>query len=473
MEKFDLVIIGSGPGGAGAAFKARALGLTVCVVEKRDIGGTCLNRGCIPTKTLLHGADLLRETREGERYGVNAGDLRFDFPKLIEWKNTVVSSLRQNQSTALTKAGVTMVQGTARVEGPGKVSVHAAEGGETILEAAAILVASGTTPALLPIPGHDLPGVYTSDAFLEGDGLFPKQLTVIGGGVIAVEFAAAYSSFGSEVTLLVRSSLLSVMDREIGQTLALQLKKRGVVMYTKARPERIEAKDGALALTLTTEGSGEAKSVTVPADAVLMASGRTPDTNLFAPGCTPELTAKGFIKSDDNMMTSIPGIYVAGDISGGVQLAHAATAEGEYAAACIAAAVKGGVKKAAHAQVIPSCVYTTPEIACAGITAAEAAEKGIPAAAGKGVFGANGKAFLENQDRGFIKLVFHAESRALIGAQFFCNRATEIIPWAVQCIGDGTTAEQIERTVFPHPSICETIAAAVSDAVSRGGLKQG
>ncbi|GHV26797.1 dihydrolipoyl dehydrogenase [Spirochaetia bacterium] len=471
MEKFDLVIIGSGPAGAGAAFKARALGLTVCVVEKRDTGGTCLNRGCIPTKTLLHGADLLRETREGERYGVTAGDLRFDFPKLIEWRDTVVSTLRQNQNTALTKAGVTMVHGAARVEGPGKVSVQA-DSSETILEAAAILIASGTTPAVLPIPGHDLPGVYTSDHFLEGTGLLPKRLTVIGGGVIAVEFAAAYSSFGSEVTLLVRSSLLSVMDREIGQTLALQLKKRRVVMYTKARPERIEAKDGALALTLTTEGGGEAKSVTVPADAVLMASGRTPDTDLFSPGCTPELTAKGFIKSDDNMMSSIPRIYVAGDISGGVQLAHAATAEGEYAAACIAAAVKGGGNKAAHAQVIPSCVYTTPEIACAGITAAEAAEKGIPAAAGKGVFGANGKAFLENQERGFIKLVFHAESRALIGAQFFCNRATEIIPWAVQCIGDGTTAEQIERTVFPHPSICETIAAAVSDAIIRGGLKE-
>ena len=205
MEKFDVVIIGSGPAGAGAAFKARSLGLTVCVVEKRDTGGTCLNRGCIPTKTLLHGANLLHETREGERYGVAAGDIRFDFAKLIEWKNTVVSSLRQNQSTALTKAGVTMVQGTARVEGPEKVSVHAfkengTEGGETILEAAAILVAWGTTPALLPIPGHDLPGVYTSDAFLEGDGLFPKRLTIIGGGVIAVEFAAAYSSFGSEVT---------------------------------------------------------------------------------------------------------------------------------------------------------------------------------------------------------------------------------------------------------------------------------
>jgi dihydrolipoamide dehydrogenase len=478
MEKFDVVIIGSGPAGAACAFKARSLGLTLCVVEAGDTGGTCLNRGCIPTKTLLHGAALLREAREGERYGVAAGDLRFDFAKLIGWKNTVVSTLRQNQSAALTKAGVTLIRGKALVTGPGNVLVHAFKengtdgGGETILEAAAILIAAGTAPARLPIPGHELPGVYTSDAFLEGDGLFPKRLAIIGGGVIGVEFAAAYRSFGSEVTIVeALPAILANMDREIGQNLALQLKKRGVGIYAGAHIEHIEASEGALALTLT-KGGGE--RVTVPADAVLMAAGRKPDAaSLFAPDCIPELTAKGFIQHDAHMMSSIPGIYVAGDISGGIQLAHAASAEGEFAASCIAAAVKGGVEAAYGTRVIPSCVYTTPEIACAGITAAEAAERGIPAVTGKGVFGANGKAFLENQERGFIKLVFHAESRALMGAQFFCNRATEIIPWAVQCIGDGTTIEQIERTVFPHPSYGETIAQAVSDALIRGGLKQG
>jgi dihydrolipoamide dehydrogenase len=253
-----------------------------------------------------------------------------------------------------------------------------------------------------------------------------------------------------------------------------------VGIYTGAHIEKIEESGGALTLVLTkagTSGESGAGSITVSADAVLMAAGRRPNAaSLFSPDCMPQLTAKGFIQSDENMMSSIPGIYIAGDISGGVQLAHAAAAEGEYAASCIAAAVKGGEKEGSGGisgqRVIPSCVYTTPEIACAGITTAEAAERGIPAAAGKGVFGANGKAFLENQERGFIKLVFHSETHAVIGAQFFCNHATEIIPWAVQCIGDGTTLEQIERTVFPHPSFCETIAQAVNDAVTRGGLKQ-
>ncbi|GHU87145.1 dihydrolipoyl dehydrogenase [Spirochaetia bacterium] len=474
MEKFDLVIIGSGPAGTGAAFKARSLGLTVCVVEKFDTGGTCLNRGCIPTKTLLHGAALLREARESERYGVVTGDLRFDFVKLIEWKNTVVGTLRQNQYAALAKAGVTMVKGNARVEDPGKVLVHSDADGEKNIEAAAILIAAGTVPALIPISGHDLPGVCTSDAFLDGDGLFPKRLAIIGGGVIGVEFAAAYSSFGSEVTIVeVLPSILANMDREIGQTLSLQLKKRGVGIYTGAHIEGIEKSEGALALTLTKAATaGGSDSITVSADAVLMAAGRKPNTaSLFSPGCTPQLTAKGFIQHDENMASSIPGIYVAGDISGGIQLAHAASAEGEYAAACIAAAVSKTSGKAPRGErVIPSCVYTTPEIACAGITAAEAAERGIPAVTGKGVFGANGKAFLENQERSFIKLVFHAETRSLIGAQFFCSHATEIIPWAVQCIGDGTTLEQIERTLFPHPSYCETITQAINDALTRGGL---
>ncbi|AEF86761.1 dihydrolipoyl dehydrogenase [Treponema primitia ZAS-2] len=501
MEKFDLIIIGTGPAGAGAAFKARSLGLSVCLVEKGDTGGTCLNRGCIPTKTLLHAADLIREEREGERYGVFAGDIRFDFGKLIEWKNTVVDSLRKNQSVALVKAGVIMETGTARVEGPGKVSVTGEDGVKS-LEAAAILVAAGTAPAMVPIPGHELPGVCTSDAFLTGEGLFPKRLAIIGGGVIGVEFAAAYNAFGSEVTIIeALPSLLANMDREIGQTLALQFKKRGVGIHTGVRVEKIEqgkGQPGELAVIVSREGG---ENTVVSADIVLLAAGRKPDVaSLFAADSIPALSPRGFIQADATMKSSISGVYVAGDLSGGIQLAHAAAAEGEYAAACIAEALEGGDranggkdsggsvgsgkdgggkassgkdtgnKEAGRARVIPACVYTVPEIACAGLSAAEAKDRGIPAVTGKGVFGANGRAFLENQERGFIKLVFHAETQALIGAQFLCNHATEIIPWAVQCIEDGLGLEQIRRIVFPHPSYGETIAQAVNDAVTRGGL---
>jgi dihydrolipoamide dehydrogenase len=470
MEQFDLIIIGSGPAGAGAAFKARSLGLSVCLVEKADIGGACLNRGCIPTKTLLHGAALLRDVRDGERYGLIAGTpcppkVGLDFAKLIAWKNTVVQGLRKNQAAALVKAGVRIEIGEARIEGPGKVGIaggNAAE--ERLLEGRAILVAVGTVPGRIPVPGSDLPGVYTSDDFLDGEGILPvpPRLVIVGGGVIGVEFAAAYSAFGSEVTIIeALDSLLANMDREIGQSLALQFKKRGITIKTNARIAAIEKSGGGLRVLLDNGPTAEA-------DAILMATGRKPDAlSLFAPGCAPALTEKGFIKVDENLMSSVPGIYAAGDITGGVgglQLAHAAEAQGQYAAERVAGSAS------AAGWLIPACVYTVPEIACAGLSLAEAGARGIPAAAGKGVFGANGRATLENMDRGFVKLVFHTETRALIGAQFFCNHATEIIPWALQCIQSNATAEEIAGTVFPHPSYSETIAGAARDALGRGGL---
>ncbi|MDR2097078.1 MAG: FAD-dependent oxidoreductase, partial [Spirochaetaceae bacterium] len=272
MEQFDLLIIGSGPAGAAAAFKARSLGLGVCLVEKADIGGTCLNRGCIPTKVFLHGAKLLRDFREAERFGIDAGEPRFDFSRLSGWKDTVVQNLRKNQTAALLKAGVRMEAGEARIEEPGCVSIGAGK----YAGARAILVAAGTAPARLPVQGNDLDGVYSSDDFLDGNGVFakgdlftggpapgvPKRLTIIGGGVIGVEFAAAYSAFGSELTVIeALPSLLASMDREIGQNLALLLKKRGVRIMTGVRISAIEKTGGVLRTLFSAppDGSGGAE----------------------------------------------------------------------------------------------------------------------------------------------------------------------------------------------------------------------
>jgi dihydrolipoamide dehydrogenase len=482
MDQFDLVIIGSGPAGAQAAFKARSLGLTVCLVEKREVGGTCLNRGCIPTKVFLRGAELLADMRDGERYGVFSGQPRFEFQRLVSWKNTVVQGLRKNQSAALQKAGVMLKAAEARIEEPGRVSI-----GAECVGAGAVLIASGTSPARLRIPGNELDGVYSSDDFLDEAGVFstggmsagvPPRLVIIGGGVIGVEFAAAYSAFGSGVTIVeALPSLLAGMDGEIGRSLALLFKKRGVNVITGIRVCGIENGEGSLRVVYSAGQDGQAA---VEADAVLMAAGRSPTTeSLFAAGLAPALTEKGFIKVDGRLMSSITGIYAAGDISGGalcggLQLAHTAEAEGNYAAACIAAALgKAPAPPAAPRRAVPSCVYTSPEISSAGISLAEAEKSDIPAVAGKGVFGANGKAALENMERGFIKLVFHAENRLLIGAQFFCNRATELVSWAVTAIEAGCTAKNIAETVFPHPSYGETIANAARDALTRGGLSAG
>jgi len=467
MDKFDLIIIGAGCAGAGAAYKARQKGLSVCIIESRDVGGTCLNRGCIPTKTLLHSAVLLDELAESPAIGVSAGKVNFDFKKLTEWKNTVITTLRQGQTVGLEKAGVIIEKGRALIEGPGKIKVTGADREKT-LECKAILVATGTFPAKVPFPGNNLPGVCTSDEFLEGGGLFPKRLVVFGAGVIAVEFAFVYNGFGSEVSVIARRTIFARLEREISQTMTLLMKKKGMSVYPNSGITKIE-KNGETLNVFLPDGK------IINTDAVLIATGREADAGkLFTSDCKPEITEQGFIKIDDKMQSTIPGIFAAGEIAGGVQLAHAAEADGDYAGECIAVALKGSAAHesgcASKKRVIPACVYTKPEIACAGLTLDEAKVKGINAIAGKGVFGANGKAFLEKQERAFIKLVFEQESKKLIGAQFLCNPATEIIPWAVECIEAGRTAAEIMERVFAHPTYNETIKAAALDAVRRGGL---
>ena len=476
-DSFDLAIIGAGPGGAAGALKAASLGLRVCVIEKADVGGTCLNRGCIPTKTLLHGASLISDVQQGQCYGISgAENITFDFAALSAWKRKVVETLRTGQTASLKKAGVALARGTALVESAHSVAVSGQpvlpEGGQEEapgesyrIEAKSILVAAGTVPEKVPVEGNDLPNVHTSDAFLEGEGLFPRRLAIIGGGVIAVEFAYIYSALGSEVTLIVRRTVFADMEREIGQNTMLLLKKRGVTIHTLTKPARFVEEDGAVRVFTRTGDDPEEKSLVV--DAALMATGRKSlARELFAPGCLPELDEKGYVRVNANFETSVQGVFAAGDIvSGGIQLAHAASAEAEAAVEYIATG------KTPRIAAIPSCVYTTPEIALVGITEDEAKKQGIPVICGKGVFGANGKALLENQERGFIKLVFSADRQILLGAQFFCNRATDIIAWAAQCVSSGLNAAQIKETVLQHPTYCETIHAAVQDAVVRGGLK--
>jgi dihydrolipoamide dehydrogenase len=469
MEKFDLVIIGAGPGGTAAAIKAKQLGMSVCVIEKSHVGGTCLNRGCIPTKTLLHGAILFAEVKDGSRYGINGADnISFNFAGLSEWKNKVVETLRSGQAAGLKKAGVMLIQGTALVESANVVSVtgcSTCDGGNCKIEAKNILVTAGTVPDHVPVEGHDLPNVYTSDAFLEGLGLFPKKLAIIGGGVIAIEFAFIYNALGSEVTLIVRRTPFADMDREIGQNITLILKKKGVSVQTLTKPVKFAEEAGGVRVWTQTGEESEQKSIVV--DAALMAAGRKSIAKeIFSPAALPQLDEKSYIKVNEKFESSVKGIYAAGDIVSGVmQLAHAASATAEAAVEIIA----GG--HAPHKFVIPACVYTTPEIAQVGLSEDGAKKQNIPVICGKGVFGANGKAFLENQERGFIKLVFSADSQVLIGAQFFCNRATDIIAWAVQCVTSGLSAAQIKEAVLPHPSYCETIHAALNDAAARGGLK--
>jgi dihydrolipoamide dehydrogenase len=485
MMEFDLLVIGSGPAGYAASIKARKAGLSVCLVEKSLIGGACLNRGCIPTKALLYSSSLRRKAAEAALFGVygaalHDGAVSFDSTEVQRRKLEVVDTIRANQIAFIEKCGVTLERGIARIENASDddktVSIAGGDDGERkIVRAKRILIATGTKPGIIPVAGCDLDGVFTSDDLLGDNGrlferCFPK-LTIIGGGVVGMEFASIYSNFGGEVAVIeALPRVLSNMDREISQTITMILKKRGVNIITNALFEKFEKTGSGGGRELSCFFRKDADALETPpqsiaSNAVLIAAGRIPETaGLFSPDCLSAiaLTERGYIRVNDKGMTSVPGVYAAGDIawgaafgmSAGIQLAHAASAQAER----IVDHIVG--KMPAPLGAIPSCVYTTPEIACAGLSTDEAKERGVPVVASKGVFGGNGRAVIEHQERSFVKLVFHTETKALIGAQIMCNHATDIIAWAVQCINAGITAGQIRNSVFAHPTYAETIAQA-------------
>lgn len=457
--EFDLTIIGAGPGGYEAALEAAALGLRTAIVEKEEVGGTCLNRGCIPTKTLLHGAELLDEIRGASRFGVSAGEPRVDMDALQQHKENTLETLRKG-ILSLFKAGkVTLYRGTGRVLAPDTVEVSAETGDPVEIRTRRILVATGSVPAVPPIPGADLPGVMTSNELLNYRGEPFPSLLIIGGGVIGAEFAGIYQSFGTRVTILeALPSLLANLDRELGQSLKLSLKKKGADIHTGACVERLEPAENGIRCIYTEKGKQES----CEAAAVLIATGRRPFTQgLFAEGCTPAME-RGRILTDETFETSIPGIYAVGDVNGRIQLAHAASAQGRAVARRIAAEGKDGSEKEPEALLIPSCVYTTPEIASVGLTPEQAKEAGITAKSRKIVSSANGKSVLSLQERGFVKVVYEAESHRILGAHMLCARATDMISEFSMAIRQGMTMEEMAAVVRPHPSYSEMLTDAVT-----------
>ena len=454
MEKtYDLAVIGAGPAGYEAAIRAAQLGLSVAAVESRQAGGTCLNRGCIPTKAILHSAGLYREAKRFAEFGLAAEGLSFDYGAVARRKDRVVEQLRTGVEQLLAANGVSVFFGKGTVQGAGSVLVEGADGAAE-LKAGKILIAAGCVPAVPPIPGSGLPGVFTSDGLLASDTLC-RRLIVIGGGVIGAEFATAFADLGCEVTVLeALPRLLPNLDREISQNLSMLLKKRGVAVHTGASVERISG--GAPLLCAYTE-KGEAK--TAEADGVLIATGRRPDTaGLFAPGVEVQ-TARGFLVTDGNHETSLPGVFAAGDVTGGVQLAHAASAQGIKAVEYMAG------KAPLRPRTVPSCVYTSPEIACAGLTADEAKAEGIEVTVGKALTASLGKTVIEGGERGFVKLVFDARSGVLLGAQLMCGRATDLIAGLTQAIDRGMTAEELASVIRPHPTFSEAVTEAAEDAL--------
>ena len=459
MSDYQLIVIGAGPGGYTAALRAAKLGLHTAIVERREVGGTCLNRGCIPTKTLLHASQVYSDAAEGARMGVHAGNISYDMGEIFAYKRSVSDKLRQGIHALLKGAKVDVVEGTAQITAPGEVTVTAPDGAAVQYTAERILAATGSVNVRPPIPGLELPGVMTSDELLEGTDKPYESLVIIGGGVIGVEFATFYSNLGCRVTLVEgMANLLPMMDRELGQNLAQILKKKGVEVLTSAMVQSLEPAEGGLCVHLRQKD----KDVAVTGEKVLCAIGRRAYFDgLFAPEMMPALNGKRLLV-DENYQTSLPGVYAIGDASSAVQLAHVAAAQGTD---CVERMC--GSKGTTDLRVIPSCIYSAPEIAVVGLTEAEAKEQGIPAVSGKCTLFSNARTIIEDPGRCFMKLVGRTDTREVIGAQLMCQHASDMISQISTAMVNHLTAEQLLSVMRPHPSFEEAMAEAVAKLISK------
>ena len=456
--QYDLLIIGAGPGGYEAAFFAQELGMKVAVVEKDKVGGTCLNRGCIPTKALMHSSDVYRDAAHGAEVGVEVSGLKANRARIGERKDEVLDTLRGGISGLLKKKKIDLIEGTATVAEPNTVCVTTSQGGSLIVTADKILVATGSRPFMPPIPGYDLPGVIDSTELIDMGAEEIPEFVIIGGGVIGIEFATIYADLGDHVTVIEGlDRLLPVIDKEIGRSIKMTLEKKGVDVHVNSPVKKIE-KDGDKLIVSLTNKKGE--EIQIPADKVLMCVGRRPNTaGVFSDDLLaqyPDLEdAKGFIHVDEEYKTAVPSVYAIGDCIGGVQLAHVASAEGRNAVAMM-----NGKPATINMGTVPSCIYTDPEIAVVGMTADEAKAAGIEAVSKKYPMSANGKTIIAGLDRGFVKLVARADDHKIIGAHLLCGRASDLIGELSVAIGRGMTLEEVANIIHPHPSFAEAIMEA-------------
>ncbi|MBS6229758.1 MAG: dihydrolipoyl dehydrogenase [Clostridium sp.] len=456
MKEYQLIVIGAGPCGYEAAIRAAQLGLTTALVERREVGGTCLNRGCIPTKAMLHSAQLYREAANFELFGLHTENTSFDWAKVHQRKSDVVVKLRTGIEQLIKANKIDFFNNSASILGKNDVQLDQGE----VIHGENILIATGSVPARPPISGLDLPNVVTSDEllddphFTQSDSL-AKEILIIGGGVIGVEFASVFSSFGCHVTIVeAMERILPTMDREISQSLNMVLKKRGVSIHTGAMVEKLEQDENGLVCHFTEKG----KAQTVAAQQVLVAIGRRPNTQgLFADGFEVACE-RGRIITDENFRTSVDSIYAIGDVTSKIQLAHMASAQGICAVHTIA-----GQKPPIDLRYVPGCIYTDPEIASVGITEEEAKQQGIPVKKGKFLMTGNGRSLIDEQERGFIKVLAHQETDVILGAQLMCSRATDIVAELSTAIVNGLTCAQLASVIRPHPTFCEGVTEAVED----------
>ena len=457
-KTYDVAIIGSGPGGYVGAIRAAQLGMSVLVVERESrLGGVCTLRGCIPTKALLHTADVLEQTRHGAEVGVATREVRLELAAAMKHKEKVVRQSSNGVSFLMKKNGIEVVNGFGKIAGPGKVSVTGSDLAEKTYSARNILIATGSTPRSLPGIEIDHKTILSSDSILEIPEV-PKSLLVIGSGAVGVEFASIFARFGTKTAILeILPRVVPIEDEEISRELAASFKRQGIAVYVDTRIERLTKTEGGV--EILARSSGE-KTENFKAEKVLMAVGRGPLSEGIGLEAAGVATDKGYIRVDGLMRTNVPGIYAIGDVVPTAQLAHVASAEAVVAVEQMA----GKEPRPLNYDQVPGCTYCTPEIGSIGLTEARARERGYDVAVGKFPFAANGKARIINETGGFVKIVGEKKYDEVLGVHIIGPHATELISEAAAALRLETTSEELVRTIHAHPTLSEVVHEA-SEAV--------
>ncbi|GAB4251115.1 MAG: dihydrolipoyl dehydrogenase [Thermoleophilia bacterium] len=452
-EGTKIVILGGGPGGYVAAIRAGQRGADVTVVEKDLVGGTCLNRGCIPTKALLGSVDALRKAREGSEFGFAVqGDIKPDFARMNERKDEIARKLREGVEMLFKRNKVNLVRGHGRVVAKGKVEVETADGIES-LEYDKLIIATGSEPAELPFFDFNQPTVMTSTDALQLQEI-PESLLIIGAGVIGCEFAGVFSELGTKITMVeMMPQVLPLEDKRLAKQFQTIFKKRGIDIRLKTKVEGI-AEYGANSITAKLEGGEE-----ITAEKMLVSIGRQPNSaGIGLEVLGVETDGRGYIVVNDKLETNVEDVYAIGDVNGGILLAHVASYEGLVAVEnCL------GGNQERDLRVVPSCIYTMPEIASIGLTEEQARDEGYNPVTGTFRMGALGKAMAIGEAVGYIQIVADHDTDKVIGANMMGPHVTDLIHEIAVAIKNGLTVKQIGDTIHAHPTVGEAVMEAAHD----------
>ena len=453
-QKYDLAVIGGGPGGYVAAIRAAQYGIKTVLIEEKDIGGTCLNRGCVPTKALLHSCEVLDIIKKANKFGIKADISEINIADIYKYKDKTVNQLKTGVESLLKSNGVDLINSRASFVNS-KIIECSGKSESISIKADNIIIASGSVPAVPPIQGLGDINYWTSNTLLEKNPDLPQSIIIIGGGVIGVECATILNDLGVDVTILeMMEQLLPNMDKDVAMHLKSSLEKMGIKILTGVKVEKVSKKGSITEAVISSKDN----SKVVSSETIMIAVGRKSrldGLNIEASGVSYK---NGIISTNKMMQTNVGSIYAIGDVTGGWQLAHAASAQGLIAVDSIA-----GKKNNINMNIVPSCVYTRPEISSVGMTKRSAVEAGFNVKTGIFPLSGNSKALIAGENNGFVKIISDYLTGAVLGGQIIGPRATELISEITLAISSELTIEELGGSIHPHPTISESIMESVHD----------